>query len=542
MKIFKKRNILGVFVCSFLFFSCNGNKTKKENSNLSSSKILKINIASEPHTLDPRKARTLNDFNILKMFMEGLIRIDPHSEAKLSLCSKYDISKDLKTYTFTLRNTKWSNNSTVTADDFVYTYKTLLAPDFPAGQANLLYVIKNAEKIKKGLLPVSALGVIAKDPKTLVIELENPTPYFLELLATPCFFPICAAVDKKDPHSFNNAATFVSCGPFKIKKWKHNDQIIAEKNQRYWDASSVQLQGLSLVMLDAETGLNMFENKELDLEGSPLSTLPLDAISSLKKLGKLYSKSILGTSFLRTNIERGPLNSLNFRKALAYSLDREEINQAIFHGESTIATGFVPSSFKFQERPYFDDFDVESAKNYLDISLEKGEISQKDLNSLTLSYISRDRNHRLAQILQDKWKKTLNINISLRPIESKVFFDKIRKKDFDLAISSWEADFNDPVNFLEVFRSKETATNNTNWESKIYLDLLNQSYQVLDSGQRIELLKKCEKILIDEMPIIPLCEYSMFYVKDPKVKNVAFSNMGGIDFKWAFVDKEFIRG
>ncbi len=531
---------LGVFLVISLVIltGCDTKQGNKKEPYPKYTKALKVNITSEPHTLDPRKARNLNDCNVLKMFMEGLTRIGPNSEVNLALCDKYSLSNDLKIYTFQLKNAKWSNNTSISAEDFAYSWKKILSPDFPSGQANMLYVIKNAEKVKKGLLPPSMLGITTKGPKTLIVELEHPTPYFLKLLAAPCFFPVCTSVDKENPQWFENSKTYISSGPFKMKAWKHNNQILAEKNERYWDFSSVKLKNILLTMVDNETGLKMFENKELDWEGSPLSSLPLDAIKSLKNVSNFYTKPISGTCFLRTNIEKGPLKSLYFRKALLLSLNREEIVKHIYHGESTVATGLVPSSFRLQKKPYFKDNNIELAKSYLRKALEIEEITEEDLDQVSFSYIRRERNHRLAQLIQDQWRKALGIKIKLRPVETRVYFDKIRRQDYDLAFSSWEADFNDPINFLEVFRKKETVTNNTNWESKEYWQNLDKSYKTTDPKQRLEYLSASERILINDAPIIPIAQYAMSYIKNPKVKNVVLSDTGSIDFKWAFIDKE----
>lgn len=537
MSCLKKINIFCILTI-LLLTGCEKKNDTKPTPCKSHAKALKINITTEPHTLDPRKARSLNDQNILKMFMEGLTRLGPESDVRLALCEKYSVSEDKKTYTFHLRNAKWSNNSSITADDFVYTWKKTLSPNFPSGQANLLYVIKNAEKVKKGLLPSSMLGVKAIGTKTLVVELENPTPYFMQLLSAPCFFPICSSVDKENPSWFESATTYISSGPFKLAQWHHNDQILAEKNTRYWDFSSVKLKNILMVMVDNETGLKMFENKELDWEGSPLSTLPLDALASLKSVGQVFSKPILGTSFLRLNVAKGPLKSFNFRKALMLALNRKEIVEHIYYGESKVATGFVPSSLELQKEPFFKDGNITEAKNYLAKALANNEVSREDLKNLSFSYIRKEKNHRLSQLIQDQWKKALDLEIKLTPIEAKVYFDKVRKQDYEIAFSSWEADFSDAINFLEVFRKKETVTNNTNWENTNYKKYLDQSYKTTDEKKRLDYLQQAEKVLIEEAPIIPIAHYAMAYVKHPKVKNVVLSDAGSIDFKWAFIDKE----
>ncbi len=515
----------------FIFSSC-------EKKNIDKSSQININITAEPNTLDPRRARSLNDSNVIKLYMEGLTRIGLDQKPTLALCESYEVSKDLKTYTFKLRDAIWSDGNAITAKNFIDSWKKSLSPTFPSAQANLLYVIKNAKKVKQGLLPPNLLGAKAIDKKTLQIRLEYEAPYLLELLSYPCFFPIPSHIDKSNQNWSQNSESYICSGPFLLKQWKHSDSMVAEKNPSYWDVKNVNLHRINLSMIDSQTGLNMFENNELDWEGSPLSTLSADALQSLKRLGKLYTQSLSGTSFLRLNTDQHLFKSLNVRKALLLSLNRQDIAQSIFNGLAETATTLVPKDFHLQETPLFKDADLIKAKDYLKKAIDNQEISSSDLNNITLSYISRERSHKLAQLIQDQWRQALNIKVSLRPVELKVFFDLVRKQNYQIAISSWEADFNDPINFLEVFKSKTTATNNTGWENTLYQNYLDKSNFSRLAQERKALLKASEKILIENAPIIPLVHYQMAFVKNPKIKNVVVSSTGGIDFKWCFLDKE----
>lgn len=511
---------------SATFVSCN--KTNKKNK-----QTLRVNIVSEPGTLDPLKARALNDINLIKMFQEGLTREKENSLVELSLCKSYDLSEDKKIYTFHLRDAEWSNGKKITAQDFLYAWKKALDPNFPSGLANLLYCIQNAEEIKKGKLDSDALQVFAKNDQTLEVHLKTPTPYFLSLLANPIFFPRSENLDKKNPTWFEKPQTYLSSGPFLLKTWNHNYQIDAVKNPKYWDQNSVKMETIQLSMVDETTGFQMFQNKELDIEGSPFSTLALDVLESIKQAGLMQKVSIAGSKFLRTNVKKGALQSKFFRKALALSINREEINHQLFKGLFPANTGLVPKSFGLQTKPYFQDHDIVKAKELFDEFLKENKYEE-----LAISYVNNNRSHRLAQLLQDQIRQALGIKIALKSLESKIFFQNIKNKDYDLAISSWQADFGDPVNFLEVFRNDKCSTNNTNWENVDYEKLLQNSYLQTDDLKRNKLLARSEALLIDEMPIIPLSEYNLAYVKQDNVKDLVFTNTAGVDFKWAFLDKE----
>jgi oligopeptide transport system substrate-binding protein len=498
---------------------------------------IRINITGEPQTLDPRKARSLNDLNVIKMLMEGLTRMNYDNQPELALAEKYSISEDQKTYTFTLKKTKWSNGDPVTSHDFIYSWKKILSPTFPADNANLLYVIKNGSLIKEGKLPLSMLGVQAVDDSTLVVHLEHPVSFFLEALASPTFYPIHTQTDKENPHWAENAETYISCGPFKLSEWKHSDFISVIKNDKYWDINSVKLKKIDMVMVSPETGFNMYQKNELDWEGSPLSNLPLDALDQLKGNKELKTQSYLVTSFIRTNTNKSPFNSVEVRKAFAIAMDRHSIIDHILNGYPAYASGLVPTALGLRDSEYFEDGNVEEAKQLLDTALAESLISNDDLSDITLSFISNEKNYRICQVIQEQWKKAFDINVKLEPLEGKVYFSRVSKQDFQLALGSWVADFRDPINFLEIFKTRELGTNNTNWENNDYLTKLEQSYESTDAETRKGLLKECEEILIKEMPIIPIWHGNMHYIRNEKVKNVIVSETGGIDFKWAFMDK-----
>jgi oligopeptide transport system substrate-binding protein len=163
-------------------------------------------------------------------------------------------------------------------------------------------------------------------------------------------------------------------------------------------------------------------------------------------------------------------------------------------------------------------------------------LTRETLPPITLTYVSSERNHLIAQAVQEQWRNALGITVELQAVEGKVFFDRISKKNFQIAAGDWVADFNDGINFLEVFKFK-TGSNNTAWENLRYRELLDQAKEVFAQEARQNLFRECETILMKEMPIIPIYHHSMLYLTNPKIKDVVLSNLGSIDFKWAFIDE-----
>lgn len=306
--VFKYTQIFSLLAFCLLS-GCKSSSTKTESiAAKETNQKLKINIVSEPQNLDPRKSRSLNDMNLAKMFMEGLTRTGKNDEITLAQAQSITVSEDQLIYTIKLKDSKWSNGDTVTAQDFSYAWKKVLAPEFISDNAYQLFVIKNAKDIKNGGIPNSLLGVNCPDEKTIVIELEQPVPYFNKLLSMPVFFPVNQKTDRKNPNWAQSKDTFVSNGPFQIASWNHNDQITAVKNPLYWDQKNVKLAEIEMVMVSEDTGIQMFESAQLDWEGSPFSALPVDAIPTLKKASEFNQSQALATYFVSINTKKKSLN------------------------------------------------------------------------------------------------------------------------------------------------------------------------------------------------------------------------------------------
>ncbi len=473
-----------------LFSSCGKNE-------FGGGQIARFSLTADPTTLDPQKARDLNSITLIHMLFEGLTRTSSTGEAELALAEKVDVDEVGIRYVFHLRKSKWSNGDFVTAYDFEKSWKTILDPNFASDIAYQLYGIKNARKVKLG--EKEEIGVKALDGETLVVELEHPIPYFLELVTMPAFFP---------------AKESLYNGPFVLKDWKHSDVVKLKKNPNYWEADHVKLAGVYFYIATPDTALQMFEEGKIDWAGSPLSTIPADAIPSVKRL---YISPFLGTAFYRINTDR--IKDLKVRRALSLSLDREQIVKHVLPGGAKSAWGLVPPEMGL-------------AKN-LNVKLENVQINEP----ITISYCNSERNALIAQAVQNQWKKNLGLTVQLEAVEPKVFFQRVSKREYQIAMGSWTADFNDPINFLEVFKYKDASTNNTEWENKSYIDLLNRSSVCRSDQERKELLGKAEEILMEEMPIIPIFHFALNYVKNPNLLGVNLPPIGVLDLRNAYFDE-----
>ncbi|MBY0122773.1 peptide ABC transporter substrate-binding protein [Bacillus sp. S/N-304-OC-R1] len=501
---------------------------------------LRININTEPPSLHPGLAKDTTSGAVLNQTFEGLTRISPEGKPEPAAAEKIDVSSDQKVYTFKIRDMQWSNGDPVTAKDFEYAWKWALDPNNQSEYAYQLYYVKGAEAANTAGGSLDDVGVKALDDKTLEVTLENPTPYFLELTAFYTYYPINSKVAEQNPNWSNDSGdSYTSNGPFVMKDWSHSDKIVLEKNDKYWDAQTVKLTKIEMIMVnDPNTELSMFENGELDWAGAPTGNLPTDAMQALKDSGQLNTKAIAGIYNYKFNTTVKPFNNVNIRKAFAYAINRKEIIDNITQGGQMPAMAIVPPSmFPENEKGYFSDNDVEKAKEFLQKGLEElGYSDVSEFPAVTLSYNTSETHQKIAQAIQDMWKQNLGVEVTLENQEWAVYLDKLHSLDYQVGRLGWLGDFNDGINFLEMYRDANGGNNNTGWESKEFQDLLAKSALEGDREKRQQLLKDAEAVLMEDMPVAPIYFYTNNWIQDEKLKGVAISGLGDVQYKWAYFE------
>lgn len=500
---------------------------------------LRMNLHTEPPTLDPRKAGDTTSCSIINMCFEGLYKLGTSGEALPALAERVEISEDQKTYTFYLRKADWSDGMPITAKDFEETWKSILHPLFNCYFASDYYLIKNGKKAKEKLCSLEEVGIRATGPNTLVVELEHPAPYFLSLISSHSFVAVPAHIVKEFPNWAKEAGErFVGNGPFVLKKWRHYNEIVVEKNPRYWDRDKVRLERISLPMIaDENTELSMFENGELDWAGKPFSSLPSDALPYLTKREPLNTRPIAATYFYIFNTKSFPFHNVHIRRAFALAVNRQEIIENVLQGLQLPATGMIPPIMWKYHTPYFQDADLQNARKELALGLKELKLSLSDFPTITLSYNTAEGHHKIAQAIQGQWLKALGIRVKLENKEWKVFLDDVEKHQFQIARMGAVASFSDPVTFLDLYKYKTNSNNHPQWNDPLYTELMEKADQITSPAERMALLKQAETLLIEQMPIIPLYFYTSTYLKKPYVKGLALSELGDPDFRSAYIEQ-----
>ncbi|MEE1130039.1 MAG: peptide ABC transporter substrate-binding protein [Caryophanon sp.] len=497
-------------------------------------KELNLVVASEPPSLHPQLATDTTSSTIMSSTHEGLMTLED-GKPVAGVAESYKMSDDQLTYTFKLRDAKWSNGEPVTAEDFAYAWEFALNPANASEYATILYSIKGAEAYNLGTTTsFEEVGVKVIDPKTLEVTLESPTPYFLELTAFKTLYPIHKATAEANPKWYTEADTYVGNGAFVLSQWQHAGSMTLEKNPEYWDADNVKLAKVNIEMVESETTqMTKFESGEIDFLGTSYGKISLDAIERLQSEGSLNIVDYSGIYWYKFNTTDEVMKNANIRKALTLAIDREGLIKNVTKGEEQPAFGMVPNGVEGfgDDAGFFKDADYEGAKAALDAGLKELGLSDASELNLKLSFNTSDAHAVIAQYIQEGWSKNLGITVTLENAEWQVYLDKLNSLDYQIGRLGWIADYNDAYSFLEMYNSADNGNNDTGWSNEEYTNLLKQSTTETDPAARLDLLKKAEEIIIAEFPVAPIYYYTNLYVVKDYVTGMEPDNLGNINLK-----------
>ena len=548
MKLNKFLMLFMVLTLAAVLAACGGDNADDSDSNSSDdsgetteggTKELNLLVASEPPSLHPGLATDTTSGAILQNAFEGLMGLKD-GEVIPAAAEEYKVSDDFLTYTFTLRDAKWSNGDPVTSEEFKYAWLWALNPENASEYASILYPIKGAKAYNDGTGSAEEVAINTPDEKTIEVTLEAPTEYFLELTAFKTMYPIHKATQEANPTWYSEAETFVSNGPYKLTEWVHSGNMVLEKSENYWDASNVSVEKVNIAMVESEaTQMTMYDNNEIDYLGPPYGSISLDSIDRLKADGTLNIVDKTGVYVYKFNTTDEVMSNANIRKALTYAIDRKGLAENITKGEQKPALGIVPSTIEGfgDDEGYFKDADYETAKELLATGLKELGMSDPSELTVTLSYNTSEAHAAVAQFVQQGWTTELGINVKLDNSEWQVYLDKLTSLDFQAARMGWIADYNDAYTFLEQYDSAENGNNDTGWENPKYAELLAQSNTETDPAARLDLLLQAEAILMDEMPVAPIYFYTDQFVQKDYVSGMESDSLGNIQLKYVKVEK-----
>lgn len=524
-----------ILVLAIIFTGCSspsneGKDPAGNNQTAGGKKILRSNNSSEPGSLDPALAQGTHESWILENVFEGLMTFDENGELVPGMAESYEISEDGLTYTFKIRDgVTWSNGDPVTAEDFEYTWKRALDPELAADYAHILYYIKGAQAYNSGEGSRDDVAVKALDEKTLEVTLEAPTAYFLELTAFYTYFPVNKNVVESNPDWAKDPETHVSNGPFKLVRWDHNAKIVLEKNESYYNADKIKLDGIELdIIEDQNTAWQKYEGGEYHI----LVDVPTSVVAQLKAQNdpQLNIGNQIGTYYYNVNPDVKPFNNAKVRQALSMAIDRETITENITQGGQIPAEGVVPYGLKDENGNEFRDgvgslveYDPDKAKQLFEEGLAEEGMTLEEFNSgqFVILYNTSESHKKIAQAIQEMWRTTLGIEIGLENVEFQVKLDREKAGDYQISRGGWIGDYMDPMTILDLWWS-ESAFNDVKYNNEEYDKLIAESKATDDQNIRMENMRKAEKMIMEDMAVIPIYFYTQPYVVKENVSGITY--------------------
>lgn len=509
-------------------------------------KVFTTYLAANPKTSSPMFGYDFDSLDIINSTRDGLTRLQPDMTTPMGsgLAESWDISEDKTVWTFHLRDAKWSDGTPITAEDFVYTWQTMCAPETGAKYAFVLYVIKNAEKINTGeVTDLTELGAKALDDKTLEITLENPSAILDKIVCMGPFMPVSKACHQQYGEEHSTAPDkMLYSGPFKMTEYTLDKRIVMEKNEDYWDAANVKLDRIVFeFVLDINTRANMFDTGKLDF-----MVVEPDFIEKYKNYQGYDGVDEGQVQYFQLNMGNEFFGNAKIRKAFNISLNRESfVNDYMKDGSkpayAIVAPGtpglgskdFRDSSYEKYGGELFYDAGtnpdaIKEANKLLDEGLSEVGKTREDLQA-TVHVITglQEADKKTAQICQQMWLDALGINVEVRSLKAR--FDEY-KGNFTMGKEGCGVDYLDAMPYLDQFLTgRDTSTKYTNSQ---FDELINKAMATM-GDERTEYMIEAEKILIDDLPIIPTQYQRKNYVCSDRVSGY-FGPPCGVknEYKW----------
>lgn len=508
------------------FSGSDADKNTKNNSQVKQE--ISVSLSGELSTLDSAQYTDVNSSDMIGQLTEGLYRYDKNGDPELALAAqKPEVSDDGLTYTYKLKKSQYSDGTAVKAQDFVYSFQTVVDPKTASSSSNRMDIFKNGRAIREGDKEVSDLGVKALDDQTLELQLENPLPFLPEILTGTPFMPKqkTFAEDKGKKYG-TSTDNFIGNGPFIIKGWDgNNESWTLAKNPKYWDKDNVKMEKINVqVVKEVATGTNLFNDDQLDY------TLLADTYAQQyhdDDNAHFAPKAMVG--YISPNHKKEVTANVHVRRAIKLAIDNENFAKNILADGSAALDGFVAADFA-KNPESGTDFRKE-AGDLLPYNAKKAQAEWKQAkeelgqDEITLELLSADTAmaKKTIEYLQGQLEDNLpglTINLKSVPLQNRL--DLQTASDFDLVFGTWTPDFADPIDFLNFYDSN-SGLNTSGYNNKTYDKGLADARTTLanDPAKRWQKLIEMEKLLVEEdTAVIPFYQGAVAYMKSDRLQGV----------------------
>ncbi len=529
-----------------------GTKSGDTTQTAAGKKILTIQLGPDVESIDPALNSAVDGANYILFAFDNLLKMDKDGKVVPGLAEKYEVSDDQLTWTFHLRDgLKWSDGSVLTADDFVYSWQRLVDPNVAAPYAQtVLGMVEGYDDAigrpdADGNTTVDSdptkLKVEAPDEKTLIVHMAKPTPYFDKLAAFVSLSPVKKDVVEANPDGWSiDPKTYISTGPFKLTGWEPGSYLMFEKNENYWDADSIKLDGIKcLLMQDQNATFSAYESGDALM----IKDVPTQEITTLKERSDFHIDPILGTYYLDLNTTLDEFKDPKVREALSLALDRKYISETITSGTYTPASGFVSEGVTDWNGTAWQD-NITDKSTYINIDDHAGNLAKaKELlkeagyeNGVGLPemvYSTNDASYhkKIAEYLQQAWGE-LGLKVQVNIVEWKSFTPQRRSGNYQIARDGWVMDYNDPSNILELALTGN-GNNNAKYSNPEFDALMSKAATEKDPQTRFGYLHQAEDFIMKDTAMVPLLYYNDFYLQSDKITGSWHSPDGFWHFEYA---------
>lgn len=532
------KSFWGILLCTLAL----GTQANSQIAQAKTKNTLNWTESSELATADISQASDTLSFDVLLNTQEGLYRLDAKGKAQPALATKTKVSADGLTYTFNLRkNVKWSDNTPVTAQDFVTSWRRTVDPKTGSSDAFYLNQVQNAKQINANKLPVEKLGIQALSKHKLQVKLTQPVPYFKKLLAWPLFFPQNqAAVNRWGKDYGTTSAKTVADGPFILKGWNgSSDNWRLVKNPHYWDKKHVRLQQVKEdVVKDPQTGLNLYQSNKVDetiLSGTQVPNLKGQKDFLVRKSSNMTDMNL--------NQSKVPaFKNQKVRRAFSLAINRHQLVKGVLEDGSLAPKGFVPQGLgsyqnkdfaQISQVPNSTSSNLKQAK-----SLLRQGLKQTNTKQLNLSLLIDDTttSKQTGEFIQGSLNKLPHVKITLKTLPKVQRLAREHQGDYDLVITSWQSVFSDPINFLDIWESDSSYNTSKFHDARFDHDLdLSENKFSQNKAQRWQYQVKAEKRLMKLQGTVPLYQGVKAQLLNTKVKGLVYNGSGvPYDFKTTY--------
>jgi len=506
---------------AFLLIGCRG-------ASQSGDVRFRVNLGTEPPSLDWSLATDHVSFNVISNLMVGLTEFDKNLKPAPVIAKSWDVLDGGKKIVFHLRDdVLWSDGKKVRAHDFEYSWKRLLNPNTASQYAYILFDIANAQDFAEAKLKDSAaVGVQAQDDQTLIVTLRHPASYFLAITTFEVTYPQRQDLIDKFANRWTEPGNIVTNGPFLLTSWKHENEIELSANPKFFSGKPAIDKVTMYMVNEKTTAVAMYEQGSLDFMDESHSIPTLDKPRLAKMPGYKVVPQLRG-EYYGFAVDRKPFDNPKLRKAFALAIDRT-VFPKILQGRAVPGTSWIPPGMLAHNPEIGLAFNPSEARKLL---ADAGYPEGKGLPPIVLGYNTQDDHKLVAEAVQGMWQKNLNVIVKIENQEWKVYLKKLQTDPFVVHRAGWGADYPDPDNFMKLFTSN-SGNNHGRWKNPRYDELLEQAAAEQDEKKRLRLYDQAQKILTEtDVAMVPLFWTTEATLLSPKFTGLEYNSMARMDLR-----------